>query len=545
MAWSGMSTIITRRSVLEGGLAGLGLLALPFAARAAAPAFTHGVASGDPKQSSVMLWTRYLPTDGGVARVGVEVAHDPGFRRIVGRRSGAATPDNDHTVKIAATGLEPGRWYHYRFRGPDGSTSPVGRTRTLPARGDQPFRIAVLSCANMDFGYFNAYRHLAQRTDVDLVLHLGDYIYEWGNGRHSLAALALKERQMRPSHETVTLDDYRTRYAWYRADPDLAEMHRMFPVISIVDDHEITNNAWVDGASNHQADEGSYAARKAAAMKAYHEWLPMPATPYDRYDIGGLAAIFRLDTRLLARTEPLDLGDALKGAADPLKAMVAFRDGPLQDPKRTLMGPAQERWLADGMAGSVRAGQRWQIAAQQVVMGEMKLPETAIGWTSTKPDPLSRAGIRATVALAASRAGLPLGFDNWNGYPAARARVLGAAQAAQANLLVLSGDSHNAWGFDLAHAGKPAGVEFAGQSVASFGFEARFDADPKRIAADLVAANRQLKWCDVSRRGYMTVTLSRDEARNDWLFLDTVKQRSTALSGQHGVTVGHGARVLA
>ena len=539
------TTILTRRAMLEGGLAGLGLFALPFAARAAAPAFTHGVASGDPKQTRVTLWTRYLPADGGMARVRVEIAHDAAFRRPVARHWGMAGPATDYCVKVAAAGLAPGRWYFYRFVGPDGSMSPVGRTRTLPARGVEPFRIAVLSCANMDFGYFNAYRHLAERTDIDLVLHLGDYIYEWGNGEHSLAALALKERLSRPAHETVTLEDYRTRYAWYRADPDLAEMHRMFPVISIVDDHEITNNAWRDGAGNHQPKEGSYAVRKAAAMQAYHEWLPMPDTPYDRYDIGDLAAIFRLETRLVGRDEPLDLGDALKGAADPIKAMTNFRDGALQDPKRSMMGAAQERWLADGLASSVRAGQRWQVAAQQVVMGTTRLPANATGWATTPPAAGSRAALRQMVALAAANAGLPLGFDNWNGYPAARARLLGGAQAAGANLIVVSGDSHNAWAYDLPNQGKPAGVEFAGHSISSYGFEARFDADPKRIAADMIAANPTLKWCDTSRRGYMTVTLGRDQARSDWLFLDTVKTRSVALSGSSSAVVGHGARTLA
>ncbi|MES2753256.1 MAG: alkaline phosphatase D family protein [Pseudomonadota bacterium] len=538
-----MTTLITRRAIIEGGLAGLGVFALPYAARAAAPMFTHGIASGNPKQHEVTLWTRYLPADGGAAPLRLELAADPGFRRRVGSRAVQSLPANDHCVKVTAGGLAPGRWYYYRFVGA-GGVSPVGRTRTLPARGTERFRIAVLSCANMDFGYFNAYRHVAERDDIDLVLHLGDYIYEWGNGAHSLAALALKDRVSRPANETVTLDDYRTRYAWYRADPDLAELHRRYPIISIVDDHEIANNAWRDGAGNHQPNEGPYPVRKAAAMRAYHEWLPMPATPYDRYDIGGLAAIFRLDTRLLARDEPLDLADAIAGAKDPAKAIVAFRDGALQDPKRTLMGPAQERWLADGMAASVGAGQRWQMVAQQVVMGELKLPQSATGWLSAAPAPGSKAAVRQQIALGAAQLGLPLSLDNWNGYPAARTRVLGAAQAARANLIVLSGDSHNAWGFDLANAGRPAGVEFAGHSVASFGFEGRFDGSPARIAADLVAANPALKWCDTSRRGYMTVTLDRDAARNDWHFLDTVTRRSPALAGTTSASVAYGARTL-
>ncbi|HWK35465.1 alkaline phosphatase D family protein [Sphingomonas sp.] len=540
-----MTTILTRRFVLEGGLASLGLFALPLAARAAAPAFTHGVASGDPKQDRVTLWTRCFPADGTTARVRVEVAQDPGFRRRVAADWGVASPDNDYCVKIVATGLQPGSRYHYRFIGPDGATSPVGRTRTLPARGSDPFRVAVLSCANMDFGYFNAYRHLAGRSDIDLVLHLGDYIYEWGNGTHSLAAQALKDRISRPSNETVTLDDYRTRYAWYRADPDLAEMHRMLPIVSIVDDHEVANNSWRDGAGNHQPNEGSYQVRKAAAMKAYHEWLPMPDTPYDRYDIGDLAAIFRLDTRLLARDEPPSLNDALAGAADPIKAMAAFRDGVLQDPRRQLLGEAQERWLADGLARSVNDGQRWQILSQQVIMAERVLPQAAARWARTPPAPGSKADLRQQLALASSRAGLPLSLDDWNGYPAARARVLAAAQAARANLVVLAGDSHNAWASDLVHDGRPAGVEYAGQSVASLGIDGRFDADPAQIAADMIAANPTLKWCDTSRRGYMTVTLTHDAARADWVMLDTVARRSTDLAGTASATAGHGARALA
>lgn len=539
-----MTMSLTRRSVLEGGLAGLGLFALPLDARAAAPAFTHGVASGNPKQDRVTLWTRYVAPDGAAARVALELSEDATFRRGVLRLSGDATPANDHCVRITATGLQPGRRYHYRFVGPDRSLSPVGHTRTLPARGTAPFRIAVLSCANMDFGYFNAYRHLSRRTDIDLVLHLGDYIYEWGNGAHSLAALALKDRFSRPANETVTLDDYRTRYAWYRADPDLAELHRMFPMISIIDDHEVANNSWRGGAGNHQPEEGAYPARVRAAMQAYHEWLPMPDTPYDAYRIADLATIFRLDTRLLARDEPLNLAKAIAGQGDPLKAMAAFRDGALQDPARQMLGPAQERWLADGFATSVGAGHKWQVLAQQVVMGESRLPEASTRWSTAPAEPGSRADLRQQGALAAARLGLPYSLENWNGYPAARARLLSAAQAARANLVVLSGDSHNAWGYDLANDGRPAGVEFAGQSVASLGIDGRYDADPARIAADLVAANPALKWCDTSRRGYMTVTLTADAARSDWTFLDTVQRRSLDVSGSAAMAVGYGERAL-
>lgn len=531
-----------RRSFLAAGVAGIGVLGLPAAARGAVGGFTHGIASGDPKQTSVILWTRYRPPGGGEARVRVEVAEDAGFRRVVARGEGIASPNADHCVKLRPTGLRPGRWYHYRFIAEGGERSPTGRTRTLPAKGTDPFRIAVMSCANKEFGFFNGYGHAAARDDIDLVIHLGDYIYEWGTGEHSLAARAIATRAALPPGETVTLADYRARYADYRADPDLAALHARFPMISIIDDHEVTNNSWVGGASNHDVGEGTWDMRKRVAMQAYHEWLPMLDAPYDRYDIGDLGAIFRLESRLLARDEPLDLGDALKGAADPLKAAAAFRDGPLADPRRTMLGAAQERWLGDGFASSVNAGQRWQVVAQQVVMGPMVLPPQAPTWYAAPPPVATVERLR--LGVAAGKLGLPFSMDNWNGYPAARARLLGSAQAARADLIVLSGDSHNAWTFDLKQDGQAAGVEFAGHSVASYGFEARFTADPARIAADLVAANPALRWCDTSHRGYMTLTLDRDSARSEWTMLDTVRRRSLAVTGTTTAQVARGARRL-
>lgn len=529
-----------RRSFLAAGGAGIGLLGLPGRAYAAAAGFTHGVASGDPKQASVILWTRYRPANGGEARVRVEVAEDDRFRRIVARGEGVASPHADHCVKLRPAGLKPGRWYHYRFIAEGGDRSPPGRTRTLPAKGTDPFRIAVMSCANKEFGFFNGYAHVAAREDIDLVIHLGDYIYEWGTGEHSQAAKAMADRAALPPGETVTLADYRARYADYRADPDLAALHARLPMISIIDDHEVTNNSWRGGASNHDTGEGTWDARKGAAMQAYHEWLPMPDTPYDRYDIGDLGAIFRLETRLLARDEPLDLGDALKGAANPLAAAAAFRDGALADSRRTMLGAAQERWLGDGFAASVKAGQRWQVLAQQVVMGPMVLPSQAPGWFAAPPPAATVE--RLKLGVAAAKLGLPFSMDNWNGYPAARSRLLDSAIAAKANLITLSGDSHNAWAFDLASGNRAAGVEFAGQSVASLGFEARFTADPTRIAADLVATNPALRWCDTSHRGYMTLTLDRDSARSEWTMLDTVRRRSLAVAGTTTAQVAHGAR---
>ena len=399
-----------------------------------------------------------------------------------------------------------------------------------------------MSCANKEFGFFNAYAHAAARTDIDLVVHLGDYIYEWGRGEHSQADKALPERATLPTTETVLLADYRARYADYRRDPDLAALHAKVPMISIIDDHEVTNNSWYGGAGNHDAGEGEWKTRVAAAMQAYHEWLPMSDVPYDRYEIGDLASLFRAETRLLARSAPLDLGNALAGSSDPMAAAIRFRDTELADPRRTLMGPEQERWLANGMAASVSAGQRWQVLAQQVVMGPMLLPPQAPRWFAIPPSPAVEK--RLTAAVATARLGIPFSLDNWNGFPAARTRLLDSAIAARANLITLSGDSHNAWAFDLASGGRPAGVEFAGHSVASLGFEARFTAPPEQIAKDLINANTALQWCDTSRRGYMVLTLTKNNAQMDWTMLDTVRQRSLAETVGTTARVGYGARTM-
>jgi alkaline phosphatase D len=278
-------------------------------------------------------------------------------------------------------------------------------------------------------------------------------------------------------------------------------------------------------------------------MKAYHEWLPMRRTPYDSYSIGDLATLFRVETRLLARDQPLSLDEAF-ASSDPRAALAAFRAGPLADPKRTLMGTDQERWLADGLATSTRSGTRWQLLAQQVVMAPLALPQTADRWFSSGTIRTAKDMARLDAAKAAARAGLPLGLDSWGGYPAARERLLASAAAAGADLVTLTGDSHNAWAFDLEHGGRPVGVEFAGQSVASVGFEARFTGDPSLIAADMISTNRALKWCDTSRRGYFTLDLSRSAATAEWVLLDTATRPTLAVAGTHLMVAERGARRL-
>jgi alkaline phosphatase D len=534
---------IDRRSLLRLGTFGLGALAVPGAAQmVAARGFTHNVASGEPKADSVMLWTRYVPS-GGAARLDWQMSETEDFARVAAGGSVTADPEHDHCVKPVAGGLAPGRRYFYRFVDAGGRFSPVGRTRTLPEGPTERFRLGVFSCSNLPFGWFNAYAHAAARDDIDLTVHLGDYLYEYERGKYPAAADALAGRVIEPAGEIVRLADYRMRYAAYRADPDLQRLHQMFPMVMMWDDHELTNNAWQNGAENHQPNEGDWAVRKAAAERVYREWMPVTDDAWESYEIGDLATIFRPETRATGRSEQLDLSAALAGQQDLGAALAAFRDGPWQNPARTILGAAQERWLGEGFARSTRAGKKWQVLAQQVIMGSVRLAPEIGGMLTPQASEQTRRTVGA--GIAASRAGLPFNFDMWDGYPAARTRLLRSALDANANLVVLSGDSHNAWAFDLDLDGAPAGVEFAGQSVTSPGYESYMTwVSPADLVRVTVGANPQLKWADFSRRGYLTVELTPERATGEWLFLDTIRDRSTTIAGRHAMSAAHGTNRL-
>ena len=321
------TTRIDRRSALKGLAAGTAALAVPRVfdpAAAAAPAakgiFGYGVASGDPTGTSVVLWTRATPPNapgepvaapgsglGTPLQVHWEVARDADFRHVVARGKVKTSADSDHTVKVDVAGLQPYTRYHYRFSS-RGERSPVGHTRTAP---DVPgevhaLRFALVSCSNYAGGYFTAYRAIAQRDDLDLVLHVGDYIYEYGTGTYGPPELE-DSRRLDPETETIDLEGYRLRHALHKADKDAQAAHRALPWITIFDDHEVANNAWANGAENHDADEGAYLERRKQAMQAYLEWMPfrMPdqSVPHQgtrffkRFSFGALGDLSILETR--------------------------------------------------------------------------------------------------------------------------------------------------------------------------------------------------------------------------------------------------------
>ncbi len=536
---------VDRRSLLTTGMFGIGALALPGFATAAGVAdlrgFTHAVASGEPATDSVLLWTRYVPAGGGAVELRAEIAETSDFARVVSGGSQITGPWRDHTAKVTVEGLAPGRAYFFRFVAPDGSFSPVGRTRTLPGDGVRPWRAAVFSCSNMGYGWFNAYGHAAARDDFDCTIHLGDYFYEYAPDHYPLAKDAVPGRVPEPAAETVHVADYRLRYASYRADPDLQALHAKLPMIAQWDDHESANDSYEWGAENHDSrTQGDWNPRRAAAVQVYREWMPVSDEPWKAYDIGGLATLFRTETRLLARTRQPDVASLFK-QADPAAALKAFRDGAWMDPAVTMMGSQQEVWLSHAMRASVKSGRPWQIVGFGTIMGQTTMPSDATAWLGGSS---SRARTFIEHGIAAAKVGLPFNYDNWGGYPAARGRFLRSAQALGGNTVVITGDSHNAWAYDLLQDGKAAAVEFAGHSVTSPGYEGAIAADPITVAAALVRGNPELKWCDTSRRGYMALTIAADRVTNDWIMMDTIKARSIRASIGHRATVMRGRPLL-
>ena len=536
-----MTFAVNRRHLLSAGASGLLAYSLPGRAIAQPTrGFTHGVASGEPSQTSVVLWARYLAPN--AVRLRVEIADDPSFQRLVITGETEASPAADNCASVLAEGLAPGRWYHYRFVAPDGAVSDTGRTRTLPDGEVENFRIAIFSCANGTSGWFNAYAHAAARDDIDLAIHTGDYIYESPLTRADAQPGLAAQRRLAPQAEIIARADSRQRYASSRLDPDLAELHRRLPMIAVWDDHETANNSWRNGASAHDpATEGPWSARRAAALRVWREWMPVRGDWYGSHRIGKLATLFRLETRLLGRS--LQLDDQLeaifaKGASR--QALDAFGAGPLADPTRAMIDADQEAWLASGLRTSVASGQTWQVLIQQVIMGALLFPRPNTAWFKGAAPPELMAELqRRTAALDA---GLPYSLDKWDGYPAARQRLYDAARSAGANLVTLTGDSHNAWAFDLADARGPIGVEFAGQSVSSFGFERRFNGDAARLAADFVSTNPELRWMDASQRGYFTLDIRKDRIDTEYVFVPALGGRRTEETGRKTLSVAHGAR---
>lgn len=539
-----MAIDISRRSLIIGGSLGLSSLLLPTGQSLAADVllasgFTHSVASGEPAADSVLLWTRYVPKSDNTIRLQAEISDTPQFTKIISGGSVRTGSYRDWTAKITLDGLDSGKTYYYRFIAPDGTKSETGRTKTLPVGKVERFGLGVFSCSNLPIGWFNAYGHAAARNDLDLWLHVGDYFYEYGSPE--IAASAPIGRYFAPEHEIINLVDYRMRYACYRTDKDLQTLHRMAPMVAFWDDHESANDSWEGGAQNHQPkEEGDWSSRKAAAMQAYREWLPVSEEPWKAYQIGNLATLYRTESRLLGRTEPANI-EATYKAANPDAALDAFRDGEWRDVSATMLGSTQESWLYHSFKANSKTT-NWQLVGMGTIMGRTQMPKDAVSWL--KSDSSQSTINRFSEYVLAAKHNMPMWMDRWDGYPAARSRLLQAAQAVEANLVMLSGDSHNAWAYELSDGNKPAGVEFAGHSVTSYGLDRNMGADPNVVASGMVAANPEMKWANTHQRGYMMIDIKPQKVTGEWLFMQTVKQRTTAIANTHRMSVERGRNLF-
>jgi len=518
----------------------LGLLGAGVAGSAAAQAlkqasgFDWGVASGDPLQDRVILWTRCVSAGRAVQW---EVSEDPGFQRLTARGDVIPSADRDFTLKVDVTGLKPGRDYHYRFRvAGDGAVSPVGRTRTLAAGATKDVVLAVTTCSLYPNGYFNAYGAIAALARVDAVLHLGDYIYEYGGpGTYGMDSAVAGERPHDPPRDCVTLDDYRRRHAQYKTDPQLQAAHARAPWIVVWDDHESANDSWIGGAENHRpATEGDWNLRKAAAIKAYYEWMPIREplgggfAIYRSFDFGDVASLFMFETRLTARDHQLYLTELPPQATDA--DIAAFRRR-VADPARKMMSAGQEAWLSDGLKASVRSGRPWQVLGNQVVMAQLLVPSfrEAMGADYERMfaglSPYLASHVRQ--GQFAADHDLPYVMDSWEGYPADRERLYRIFQDARANCVVVSGDSHAFWANELhadSGAGRRVAVEFGTTAITSPGDGDYFKDLP--LGEMFVKRNREVRFCDQSAKGFVLLTLSHEAAVGELMAVSTIVDRT-------------------
>ena len=471
--------------------------------------FRHAVASGDPLADRVMLWTRITTDRDAVADVGWRLARDPELQEVIAEGATTAVPEDDWTVHVDVEGLDPATTYFYGFEA-FGERSPVARTRTLPPPGADRLRLAMVSCAKYTAGYLNAYARIAGREDLDFVLHLGDYIYEASQfPPASQTPPADIGRVVEPIHECVTLEDYRTRYAHYRLDPDVQTLHLAHPLIATVDCHEFADGAWSGGSVEHREErDGPWSDRVAAAFRARWEWLPArkpdPADAsrvWRTVAIGDLADLFLIDTRT-RRDEPA--------------AEAAMRDA-----GRTQLGPDQRAWLLDGLRESNAA---WRLLANSSVMGHIWDPRLT---SETIP-----ALLKLKLIEPNGRGPDP---DQWDGYPDEREAILRALESPEDDAVVLSGDVHVGLALELKvdpsdEAAEPVACELVTSSLTSQNVDDKMGWPPRTrsipFEEGLVREVPHVKWCEFDSHGYVVVDVDRERLRGEWWFVDTVLERT-------------------
>ena len=503
--------------------------------------FEYGVASGDPTQTQVIIWTR-VTTAASYVEVTWQVSRSEDFSTIEQSGTFATDTSRDFTVKVDVQNLNPSTQYYYRFMVGE-TTSIVGMTQTLPEGSVDKASMAVVSCANYPAGFFNVYKEILkqhQTESFDVVLHLGDYIYEYGAGGYASEDAARLGREPSKGTECITLDDYRKRYAQYRQDQDLQALHAALPMIAVWDDHELANDAWKNGAENHQDNEGSFVDRRAAAAAAWTEWLPVRENTfsnmliYRQFSFGDLINLMMLDTRLVGRDQPLDYFSLNAPTMDAIGGLVAQS----RSADRELLGTEQLAWLMNAFNSQ---DAKWNVLGQQVLMSRMELPSSVMlamfqlfnATDEQKMDALLTVNSAISNYLAdpsSDTIKLPYNLDAWDGYYVERERVYEIAKASEGHFVCLAGDTHNAWTSELKDvSNNPVGVEFATSSVSSPGLEEYLALEPVAIAQmeyTLPHLVSELQWTDIKQRGFMRVTFTPEKAQSTWYMLSSVKDKN-------------------
>ena len=458
--------------------------------------FYYGVASGDPLSDRVIIWTHITP-DAPAKTVDVawQVASDPSFSQIVQKGNVKSDSSSDHTIKVDVGSLSAHQVYYYRFLAL-GATSPVGRTKTAPANTVDSLKFAVVSCSNYEWGYFNAYKKIGERTDLDAVIHLGDYIYEYAPGTYGDTTL---DRSHIPARDILTLDDYRNRYAQYRLDPDLRLVHQNHPFITVWDDHEIANNAFQTGAQNHKPEQGSYTTRREIARKVYYEWLPVregQATAgelYRKFKFGNLASLIMLDERLAGRSAPVD----------------SLGHPELNSEERNMLGEQQLNWFTTQLADTSAI---WKIIGNQVIF-------SYLNWGTPS---------------------FNINLDSWDGYPAERKKIADFIRSNNiSDVVFVTGDTHSSWALEVTEdpfelydpeSGEGAfAVEFGTTSVNSGNSDERFPADSVKLHEEKITnspINPHLKYANLRDHGYLLISVYPGSVRANWYYVETVKEPS-------------------
>ncbi|WP_032881337.1 alkaline phosphatase D family protein [Acinetobacter sp. WC-323] len=578
-----MTAKISRRELIQKSLFGFGALSLTAGLTGCNDSsdqetatlqvnFEHGVASGDPLQDRVILWTRLTPSESS-ARLQVtwEIALDQQFKQIIKTDKVMTTAAYDFTVKVDATGLKADQSYFYRFIFGD-KVSPIGQTKTLPSSATK-VSFAVCSCSYYPVGYFYVYREMAKQN-VDVVIHLGDYIYEYGADGYAKDE-AVRKLEADNNTEIIKLNDYRKRYALYRKDKDLQALHQRHPFIVVWDDHELANDAWREGAENHTEEtaqaknEGKFLERKLAALQAYFEWMPIRPVDeqhtkiYRQFDFGGLVNLMMLDARIIARDEQLNYANYM--TANGLD--IAKFQTDWINPTRTLMGETQREWLLGSKEKNIvgvlqSSTATWDVLGQQILMTKMLVPaellfalaEITSGHPSDetlekmnaqiaelitlkirlqKGDPSLTAQEKARVLTVA-----PYNLDAWDGYFAEREIVYAAVAQLKKKVVVLAGDTHNAWSSNLySKDGVFVGVELATSSVSSPGLEKYLDiplAQLQQFEFAFTTLIDELNYCNLNQRGYLVVQFDAVQVQSQWIYLDSIKKSDYAVDQSRG-----------